>query len=178
MINLRAVDLQWINGPEDDRDDLCAHAQVHFEVNETTFVQLRDGFLTVSAAALFLLRTLELDHTRDRPVAEHNLLFPCCAHSVWPEEKGRFGVVCMGCPEGVDLEVIHDGDHVRITAEDGRRETVTREEWRSAVNRFADQVREFHDRSGPKRQPEGDTDRQGWSLFWDEWKTRRVRDGA
>ena len=173
MITLEALDLQWVHGPEDDPEDQCAHGRVRFELNETVFVTPQDGQWTVSAAALYLLRTLELSHTKDQRVAEANFLFPCCGFTVWPDEGSRFGVTCMGCLSGIDLEVIHEDDHVRISAEDGRAETVTLEEWSAAVIRFADQVRGYHDESSPKRQPEDDDDREGWSLFWREWETRR-----
>jgi hypothetical protein len=76
MITLVAQNLQWIRGVTDDPQDQCAHGQVEFSVNNTEFVKPEDGILTVSAAGLFLLRTLSHNHTSTDSVAEGNLLFP------------------------------------------------------------------------------------------------------
>jgi hypothetical protein len=54
--------MRWI--VENDRIDQCAHGDVAFTIDSIRFVGGEDGqFLTVSAAALFLLRTLTHDHT-------------------------------------------------------------------------------------------------------------------
>ena len=43
MIKLEVEDLQWINGPIDDPNDLCAHGRVNFQINDTDFVKPSDG---------------------------------------------------------------------------------------------------------------------------------------
>lgn len=82
MINLVVQGFQWIKGEDDDPDDQCAHGRVLFQINNTTFVKPEDGIWTVSASALYLLRTLSENHTIENPVAETNFLFPCCGFTV------------------------------------------------------------------------------------------------
>lgn len=173
MIVLEALDLQWSRGPEDDPADQCAHGRVRFEVNETVFVRPEDGIWAVSAAALFLLRTIDLSHTRERPVTQDSQLFPHCGHTMWPVEEMLIGLWCPGCGTGIDPQVVHEGRRVRITAEDGRSEVVEAADWSSAVLRFADQVRDYYRNSRPKRPHRDEHDRRGVFLFWNEWETRR-----
>ena len=45
---------RWINGPEDDPQDLCLHGHVTVRIGDTVLED--DG--TVSATALYLLKTL------------------------------------------------------------------------------------------------------------------------
>jgi hypothetical protein len=77
MITLVPTRLHWIKDDgTDDPCDLCAHSPVQFEIDGNTLVAAEDGDATVGAAAIYLLRTLEQDHTDDNPVGDH--LFPCC----------------------------------------------------------------------------------------------------
>ncbi len=176
MIVLEARDLGWIKGPEDDPSDQCAHGRVMFQINDTLFLRPEDGVWTVSTAALYLLRTLEHSHVAADPVAESNLLFPCCGHTAWLHD-GKFKVICMGCDSGVDPEVINRGDLVTVRTADGSEETVGFEDWEAALFRFADQVQAFFRRCSPKIAPEDEDDRRGWAAFWDEWEARRNRAG-
>ena len=75
----------------EDPNDLCAHGTVEFSVDGVLLVTPEDGEWTVSATGLYLLRTLTDDHTPEASVCEGNLLFPCCAFSVWPL-AGRYAV--------------------------------------------------------------------------------------
>jgi hypothetical protein len=144
---------------------------VHFAVGESIFVRPEDGRLTLSAAGLFLLRTLSVDHTLDNPVSESNLLFPCCGHTAWVHE-GRFRVLCMGCPNGKNPEVIHQGDSIVVKSEQA--EVLPFMSWKNAVFGFVDEVRTFYDQSLPKTEDLDEHDRAGWAAFWEEWRTRRA----
>jgi hypothetical protein len=62
------MNLHWINGSADDRADLCAHARVEFRTNGDVLIRPDDGIWTVSAAAVYLLRTLSRQHTKSEPV--------------------------------------------------------------------------------------------------------------
>ena len=170
MITLLAHNLQWIKGVEDDPQDQCAHGRVEFRVNNTVFVKPEDGSWTVSAAGLYLLRTLSLDHNEQDSVTEGNLLFPCCGHAVWPTE-GKFNVVCIGCNQGINVDITHDGKSVSFASPNGT-ESTSIEEWQIAVLEFVRQVRDFYDRSSPKVDYHDDLDRQGWTAFWQEWHER------
>lgn len=172
MIELVVQDFQWVKGPEDDPEDQCAHGRVFFKVNDMQFVKPEDGVWTVSASALYLLRTLTENHTAENSVAEGNLLFPCCGFVVWPIVD-RFTVVCLGCPNGIDLEIVHQGDMISITSSKGS-EIIQKSDWISAVLDFTDSVREFYQSSLPKADIVDAFENQGWAAFWQEWDVRYV----
>lgn len=170
MITLAAHDLCWVNGAADDPHDQCAHGKVEFRVGQTAFIAPDDSEWTVSGAGLYLLRTLSFDHTPEDSVAETNFLFPCCAFSVWPQE-GRFNVLCMGCPRGIDVSVRHAEGNVHLTA--GRHdEWVSEAVWRTAVLGFVKQIEDFYSACSPKAPIDDDYDRAGWATFWQEWRDR------
>ena len=76
MITLMPTRMHWIRDDgTDDPSDLCAHSPVRFEVGDKILVAPDHGDFTVSAAAIYLLRTLERNHTSDAPVGDQ--LFPC-----------------------------------------------------------------------------------------------------
>jgi hypothetical protein len=172
-VQLSPVDLRWINGSEDDPADLCAHGDFEFRIDGEV---LSDGSagreLTLSAAALYLLRTLSRSHTKDEPLGDH--LFPCCAHAMY-DVPDQDDVAIVGCFNGVDFEVDHrdGGTSVLVRGADGRGWSVDRQSWRDAVFAFADAVSEFYARSSPKRPAADDAD--GFRAFQDEWERRRGR---
>jgi len=170
MIRLLVRDFQWIKGMNDDPGDQCAHGRVILNVNDTEFVKPEDGIWTISASALYLLRTLSENHTAENSVAESNFLFPCCGFKVW-QIGNRFKVICMGCNNGIDLEIIHQEDMVTISSSVSS-ETVSKSEWTSAVLDFTDSVRKFYRSSLPKVAIEDEFDNQGWAAFWQEWDER------
>lgn len=170
MIRLEAYDLSWINGSSDDPNDQCAHGRIEFRTNGYTFVKPEDGVWTLSATALYLLRSLTEDHTKDNSVAECNFLFPCCGFNTWLEGR-RFGVVCMGCPNGIDMEIVHQQDSIILRSELGQ-EIIPATEWKSAVLTFVASIQDFYDRCSPKSEPFDDLDQKGWTAFWQEWNER------
>jgi hypothetical protein len=167
MIVLRPTEMRWI---DDDPTDHCAHGRVVFTIDSTPFASGEDAEeITVSAAALFLLRTLTHDHRAARPVAEGSQLFPHCGFSAY-EVSGRFPVLVMGCNVGVDPEVIHSDGTVTIRSQDGQEATVTDGEWRHAVLGFVNDVQAFYDAS-PSRVPFNESaEDEGWRAFWEEWR--------
>jgi len=168
MISLRANNLRWINGPADDPTDLCAHADIEFAINDVLLDATTGANLKASAAALFLLRTLERSHTAADPVAEH--LFPCCGFTMWEQDDSPDVAVC-GCPNGANFDVRHTTEGVSIRTTDGREWSVSAHVWRAAVFAFADQVAAFYEACAPKR-PSAD-DAPGWRAFRAEWERRR-----
>jgi len=117
MISLVAHELCWINDSADDPDDQCAHGRVAFGIDGVLVIKPEDGEWTVSTAALYLLRTLTADHTLEHPVAEGNFLFPCCGFNAWLCGE-RYRVMCMGCNEGIDAWIRHEGLEVHISVKD------------------------------------------------------------
>jgi hypothetical protein len=126
---------------------------------------------TVSAAALYLLRTLSVPHTKDAPIGDH--LFPCCAFSMYDVIDQEDVVIC-GCPSGDDFEVFHDvgGACVVVRAGDGREWQVEWPEWRTGVFEFADKVSHFYGECSPK-EPFKAEDAKGFRKFAAEWGRRR-----
>ena len=165
--------MYWLGGPGDDRHDQCAHGGIELSIDETRFVPAAgapDEF-TVSAAGLFLLRTIEHDHSARHPVAEASQLFPHCGFSVFAQ-PGHFRVLVPGCDTGVDPEVEHRNGLVAIRAPGGGDATVTEREWADAVLGFAAAVEAFYEASPARIQFEESREREGWTAFWDEWRDR------
>lgn len=172
-VQLSPVHLHWIKGSADDPADLCAHGDFEFRIDGEV---LSDGSagreLALSAAALYLLRTLSRSHTKVEPVGDH--LFPCCGFVMYDVPDQEDVVIC-GCPNGEDFEIDHreGGASVLVRAAGGREWSVDRDAWRDAVFGFADAVSEFYARSSPKC-PAAD-DAAGFRAFQAEWGRRRGR---
>jgi len=172
MIVLQPLNMHWINNAKDDPSDLCAHGDVEFRMGADVLLDDSLGWdVTVSAAALYLLRTLSEPHTKQSQ--DGGQLFPCCGFSMY-DVAGQDDVVISGCPNAVDFEVLHEasGAGVFIQSADGRKWQVPWREWRTAVYLFADAVSEFYAASSAKQVPEDDT---GFSKFAAEWQRRRGR---
>lgn len=173
FVQLSPVDLRWIKGSEDDPSDLCAHGDFEFRIDDDV---LSDGSagraLTLSAAALYLLRTLSRSHTKDAQVGDQ--LFPCCGHAMY-DIPGQDEVVIVGCGNGEDFELDHreGGAAVVVRATGGREWSVDRDSWQAAVFAFVDAVSEFYARSSPKRPTKDDA--AGFRAFQAEWERRRGR---
>jgi len=162
-----------MKGSEDDPSDLCAHGDFEFRIGTDVLSDgAQDRSLTLSAAALFLLRTLCMPHTSASRVGDH--LFPCCGFCMYdvPDDSD---VVIIGCPNGEDFEVDHQkgGTTVLVRAVDGREWSVDSDSWRAAVFAFADAVSGFFASSSPRR-PTPD-DAAGFRAFKAEWERRRER---
>jgi hypothetical protein len=172
MLSLSLLEVHWLDAPE-PLDDQCAHGTVLLSVDGHSLVTPQDGELTVCAAALNLLRTLEHDHTPERPVSEGGQLFPCCGFNVWVAGE-RFPVLIVGCPTGVDLQVAHAPEGVALRA-NGFESLVPEHEWRCAVVSFAEAVLAFYEREPPRNPIEDAEDRKGWQAFWQEYSDRLER---
>jgi hypothetical protein len=170
MIVLRPTNLHWLDGSTDNPQDLCAHSGVEFQIDGEQLVQGNDGDWTVSAAALYLLRTLSRPHTKTAPVGEH--LFPCCGRGFY-EVEGEEDAVLVGCNRGIDFEILRVSDDVTTTAKDGLQYRVSFPDWRNAVCGFCDAVRDFYAASSPKEPADADEQR-GFELFLSEWSRRRA----
>ena len=170
MVVLQPVNLRWIKGAADDPRDPCAHGDVKFRIEQDTLLTTSGCAVTVSAAALYLLRTLSVPHTKEAPVGDH--LFPCCGFAMW-DLPGQEDVAICGCPSGEDFDIRHDtdGGRVVVRAANAREWQVSWPEWRTAVFAFADRVSEFYTACSPK-QP-SDEDAAGFNKFKAEWERRR-----
>jgi len=173
MIRLDLLEPAWIDDAVDNPADQCAHGKVRLVVNGTPLLEPCDGEFTVSATALHLLRTVELDSTPDAPVADGCQFVPCCAHSLFTAEAARFGFLATGCPNGIELDVTHHGGTVEIVRRDTAvRAAVSAKEWRDAVLGFAVQVKRFYESSKTRLVPDDPDEQRAWSMFWSEWGDR------
>jgi hypothetical protein len=168
LVVIRAVGLSWVKGATDDPADLCAHAHVEVRIRGEIVVAATSEQVTVSAAALYLMRTLDRPHSKHAPVGDQ--LFPCCGFAMW-DVPGSDDVVISGCPNGIDLDVAHEGGDVVVGAADGRKWRIALQDWREAVFAFADEVAAFYAASS-RKVPAAD-DVPGWQKFGAEWKRRR-----
>ena len=170
MVILRPINLRWIDGMSDDPGDLCAHGEVEFRIGDDTLLDaaIFDG-LTVSAAALYLLRTLSRPHTREAPVG--HVLFPHCGHTMY-DLSGEEDVYIMGCNLGVDFKVWHVNGVVIRSYVDGEWR-VDWSEWRAAVFAFAVRVSEYYAACPPRQLPSDPEDAAGFRKFLAEWERRR-----
>jgi hypothetical protein len=170
MITLSADNLTWLDTDGDSPDDLCAHSTVWFSVDGLEIVAPSEEW-TVSASAIYLLRTLERSHTKADPVGEH--LFPCCGFSMYAVDNSD-DVLITGCPLGIDASVEHLGDRIKITAESGESKSVPKSQWFNAVLQFSASIREFYDSSAEKTFGD-DVARDGYNKMMSEWERRHPR---
>ncbi|GAA1142476.1 hypothetical protein GCM10009651_28300 [Microbacterium natoriense] len=168
-VTLQATGLRWLAGDADAGEDQCAHGLVRLDVGDLVLVGPEDEEVTVSAAGLFLLRTLDADHLPGDLLTGGNQLFPCCGHLVIDDGSG--GCFISGCPMGVDMSVVTEGESVTLRR-DTTIATTTRAQWREAVLGFARQIDAFYSRSVPRALPDDESDAAGWRRFWKEWRSR------
>lgn len=171
QVVIRPVGLCWIKGAADDPADLCAHGHVEFRVGDHVLIDPATGpEVTVSAAALYLLRTLSRPHNKSQPVGDH--LFPCCGFGMF-EIAGQEDAAVVGCPGGIDFEILHAEEEtvIVVKTDDGRELRVSWAAWVEAVHGFADLVAQFYAESSPKM-PSAD-DVAGFKSFAAEWERRR-----
>lgn len=157
--------LCWLSGmPEEN--DLCAHGSVRIRIGS----QVLEGEVSMSAAALHLLRTVKDDHAPD----DLAKLFPTDGFCWTPaSEEYPYGIYLGGCPNGgFDGTVTHEDGFVRIALEDVPAVRVPQEDYRAEVFRFADAVEKFFRESKPKIVKDV-LDKMWYPLFWKEWHSIR-----
>lgn len=157
----------WICGPEDDPEDLCLHGHVTVQIGKTTMEY--DG--TVSATALYLLKTL----TEDKVMSEYNIqMVPCCGHFLIAN-KDLSQVTISGCDNGLDWSVVHESDGVRLILPSGYEEWVSLSDYQAEVIRFVDKVEGYYKSCRPKKIPDDEFARNGYTAFWNEWRWRYAK---
>ena len=161
---IKATNLAWINGAEDDPEDLCLHGLARVQIGD----QRLEYDATISATALYLLKTLTENHI----LHADNQMLPCCGNFMIPD-AGLKNVKIVGCDHGIDWSVLHEGEQVRLILEDGYEEVVPLAAYRAEVCRFADEIESFYSSCTPKRIPKDKFERDGYTAFWNEWHRRR-----
>jgi len=171
----------WINDePESARYDPCSHGDIRVVIGGRVIAPGDgSGDYTISTSALALLRTLESDHSRERPIIDHrgigtdHLVMHC-------------GQLLMGsCPIGIDWSVAHIPGRVRqsdivrcdsIKAKPVRFQglvaEVAEDEYRRQVVAFAEKAKEPF--LGIEKDLD-DLDGPLYEEFWQEYEERLSR---
>lgn len=163
--SITANKLKWINNEEDDQNDLCLHGHTIAKIGNETF----EYNATVSATALYLLKSIEENHIMYNDIQ----MLPCCGFSMWLKDDNTGDVFICGCPNGIDWNVIHEGENVKLITETGTETIININEYKKEVFKFVDLIEEFYNKSTPKILPEDEMERQGYIAFWKEWHRRR-----
>lgn len=165
---IQANALEWLGGSLDDPNDLCLHGHVAVQFGDTVIED--DG--TVSATALYLLKTLK----NDKIMADHAIqMIPCCGHFLIANAD-LSAVEIVGCDAGTDWSTIHEGNQVRLILPGGQEEVVSLRDYQYEVLQFADRVEACYKTCTPKVLPTDAFDRNGYIAFWNEWR-RRYNEG-
>ena len=163
-----SIDLKqmyWINGNPDDPYDLCLHGDVTAVIDD----EYLECSATVSAAALYLLRSLTEDHVVD--TSGH--LLPCCGNSMFADIETTGTVHILGCCYGMDWSVIHSNEEVELSTKCGKRAKISLFEYVEIVLQFVDKVEKFYQSCSPKCLPDDEFSKAGYNAFWNEWNWRK-----
>lgn len=164
FFQIDADNFEWINGNKDDPEDLCLHGPVTVTIGNRKLAY--DA--TVSASALYFLKTITEDHI----INEDNQMLPCCGHFLIPNKE--LTEVCIsGCNKGIDWTVLHRDGWIEIILEDGETKFVDPDTYKKEVFAFADKVERFYLSCSPKKFPEDEFVINGYTAFWNEWHRRR-----
>ena len=162
--SISATGLTWLSDPVNDPLDHCLHGHAIARVGERTVAY----DCTVSATALYLLKTLTEDHVPGQQIQ----LLPCCGFFLIADVDLQ-NVTIIGCDNGEDWSVIHEGNDVTLILSDGYSVTLPLEEYRQTVCHFADTIEAYYNACPPRAELTDEFDRNGYTAFWNEWHRRR-----
>ena len=163
MFTIHVPNLHWLPGSEED-EDLCLHGHAVAVIGGEQL----EFDATVSATALYLLKSTREDHIRGAGLQ----MLPCCGHFLIANED-LTRVEIVGCDYGIDWSVLHEGDGVRLVTESGGTVWIPMAEYRREVFAFADEIERFYAESKPKKMPHDEFERNGYLAFRKEWKELR-----
>ncbi|OHX65423.1 hypothetical protein [Flammeovirga pacifica] len=167
--DIKLLKLHWTNDV-DDPTDLCAHGHVFVKIGDEIVSDKDSLEVTVSATALYLMRTLKDNYKKDDYASQ---ILPCCGHFIIADDDNDYVNIC-GCPSGIDWTIIHTEDNkIKHISDNGQEAIIDREQYKKLVLDFADQVENFYKTSSPKAIPTDDFDKKGYLTFWKEWKNLR-----
>ncbi len=165
MFRIEVDNLGWIDMRKDNCEDLCLHGYVTVYIGKRKLAYKA----TVSATALYLLKSLTEDHI----IYKDNQMLPCCGFCLIADDKLE-NVVISGCPNGIDWSVLHKGETVQLILEDGSETVLSLYEYKQEVFQFVDKIEKFYKFSLPRILPTDEFDRNGYIAFWNEWHRRRT----
>ena len=164
MFYIKILKMYWINGEEDNPNDLCLHGDVEIIIGNEIFKE--SG--TISAMGIRLLKTITEDHYK----TDGEQMLPCCGHFLIANDKLDM-VTIIGCPNGIDWTTTHENNLVKITTESGNITCVGINEYIKTVYNIADEIENFYKKSSLKNVPEDEFESNGYNAFWIEWHNRR-----
>jgi hypothetical protein len=167
QFEIEILEQGWL-GSEQTEHDLCSHGKLRLVIGGQAITSGAEDY-GISESALALLRTLESNHNRAHPVADR-LVFHGCGT-----------LLLMGCPIGIDWNVTHTQEGVRLdniirydtTNEEqgikfnGLAARLAEEDYRRRVIEFALKARQLF--QGSPRSYCNDFDRQQFEAFWTEY---------
>ena len=158
--------------------DLCSHGDIRLEIGGQVIVSgQEEHWYTISTSALALLRTLEADHSPQRPVTDNDNLILHCGM-----------LMMLSCPIGIEWSVTHLDDQVRLHDVIRRDSTSETEdvrfpglavdlplgEYRQKIAGFAAKAKEPF-LTGAQKAPGDSYDEELYRAFWQEYDERLER---
>ena len=168
MVELKALDLHWFEGSEEERD-LCAHSSVYLKIGIKSISDEKAGDWTVSASAYYFLKSLK--ETHDGSIEPQ--LIPCCGFNMYVVGDNNDELLILGCPNGINWTILHKPNKIIHQFENGEIIETDFDEWRDVVCNFSDEIMNFYEISLPKV-VDDEEDRKGFELFMKEWKRLRI----
>ena len=156
--------MYWLYDKDDGIHDLCLHGHTTVQIGMESF----SFDATISATALYLLKSLTNDHIAGKEIQ----MLPCCGHCIYADETGE-DVFIIGCDQGIDWTVRHRGNIVEFITESGTKTYLPLEIYQKRVYQFADRIEAFYQRCPVKMLPTDPLDQEGYIVFWKEWHRRR-----
>ena len=117
----------------------------------------------VSASAFRFLHTVFENHF----IGSEDFLIPHCGHFMIPSADGK-SVIVSGCNIGIDFNVIHEDNRIKVQTGDRREYSLSFDEYRKAVLDYADRITAFY-ASNPPRKTENAFDKEGFRAFVSEY---------
>ena len=99
-------------------------------------------------------------------------MIPCCG--VFYASQDKTSVTVVGCPNGIDFDIIHEGGNIIIRTQEGITYTVPFEDYKAAVLSYAKQIEDFYHQN-PPRQFEDQIEKDGFTAFCNAWKSLKDR---
>ncbi len=168
MIGISATHLHYIGNTEfEKRHDYCVHGKVSLNV-KGCIISGKDEWC-VSASALRFMRSVLNDHIS----GDEEHMIPCCGHFMIASDDKK-SVQIVGCTNGIDFDVIHEGGRVLIRIANDDLFSISFSEYKNAVLIYADQIESFM-RNSPSRISDDLFDKDGYNAFRNEWHDLKKR---
>lgn len=155
-----------------DPHDLCSHGKVYVQIGMEVLNTENDLSLTLSAAGLFLLRSLQNNCDFEE---FDNLMVPCCGNFISLNDEDPASVIVQGCREGVDWSTKHRDDMVELETPSGTKVLIPFDRYRNTVLRFVCEVESFYGPPENKVSSDDDYFRLAFERFWLEWRDLKER---